>query len=349
MRHKILIAHFALALLAGVVITSLGVTGSIMAFEPEIDHLQHRALMDVTPGGATHSIADIAAVVARAYPDAPIGTVTLGATPSRAYAVSTPKGQVYVDPYTLDIKGIRPNGADWLSNVHQMHLRLLTTWGKPVVAWSGVIMLFLVLSGLYLWWPAKRMSVTTGKTPYRTWFDWHNAIGIFTFVFLLLLSATGVFIGFESTARPLAFRLTGSTPAPVVSPRIKAQPGVAQITPDAALEIARQAIPGATPFLVPIVSPTDAYVVRARFPEDLTPGGRSRVLIDSYSGAVMQIDNSRTASAGRRVETMNRAIHTGDIFGLPSKILMSIASIMAPVQLLTGVMLWWRRKKRGRA
>ena len=43
------------------------------------------------------------------------------------------------------------------------------------------------------------------------------------------------------------------------------------------------------------------------------------------------------------------ANHTGDIFGLPSKILMSIASIMAPVQLLTGVMLWWRRKKRGRA
>jgi uncharacterized iron-regulated membrane protein len=206
-------------------------------------------------------------------------------------------------------------------------------------------MLFLVLSGLYLWWPVKRATVTTGKSAFRTWYDWHNAVGIFSFVFLLLLSATGVFIGFESSAVPLAYRLTGSSPVPPISPKITAQPGVPQISPDAALEIARTALPGATPFLVPVVSPTDAYNVRVRFPEDLTPGGRSRVLIDSYSGQVMAVDSSRTAPGGRRTETLNRAIHTGDIFGIPSKIVMSIASIMAPVQLLTGVMLWVRRKK----
>ena len=349
MRHNILKLHFFLALVAGIVITSLGVTGSIMAFEPEIDHLQHRALMDVAPGGAPHSIVEVMAAVSAAFPDTPITAVAVGATPARAYAVSTRKGQIYVDPYTLEIKGLRPAGPDWLANVHQMHLRLNTTWGRPFVRWSGVIMLFLVLSGLYLWWPVKRASITIGKTPYRTWYDWHNAIGIFSFVFLLLLSMTSVFIGFEDMARPLAFRVTGSTPPPVVAPKVPAQPGVMQITPDAALDIARGAIPGATPFLVPIVSPTDAYVVRARFSEDLTPGGRSRVLINSYSGEVMQIENSRTAPVGRRVETINRAIHTGDIFGIPSKIVMSIASIMAPVQLLTGVMLWWRRKKRGRA
>ena len=345
MRRTLLKLHLILGLAAGVIITSLGVTGSIMAFEPEIDHWQHRALMDVAPGGTPHLISEVIATVAGAYPDTPISGVTLGSSPTRAYAVSTKKGLVYVNPYTLDIKGLRPNGPDWLSNVHQIHLRLNTTWGKPVVSWSGVIMLLLVLSGLYLWWPVKRVTVTTGKTPFRTWYDWHNAVGIFSFVFLLLLSVTGVFIGFESSAVPLAYRVTGSVPARAVSPKLKAQPGVAQITPDRALEIAAQALPGATPFFVPVVSPTDAYNVRARFSEDLTPGGRSRVLIDSYSGAVMSADSSRTAPGGRRVETTNRAIHTGDIFGWPSKIVMSVASIMAPVQLLTGVMLWVRRKR----
>jgi len=348
MRQTLLKLHLVLAMAAGVIITSLGVTGAIMAFEPEIDHLTHRALMDVSnvpPGSAPHSVADVIAAVGHAYPGVAISGVTLGATASRTYAASTRQGVVYVDPYTLDIKGLRPSGPDWLSTIHQIHLRLNTTWGKPVVAWSGVVMLFLVLSGLYLWWPVKRASVTTGKTPFRTWYDWHNAVGIFSFVFLLILSMTGVFIGFESSAVPLAYRLTGSAPAPAVSSKIKAQPGVPQITPDAALEIARKALPGATPFSVPVVSPTDAYNVRARFPEDLTPGGRSRVLIDSYSGAVLSADSSRTAPGGRRVETLNRAIHTGDVWGIPSKIVMSIASIMAPVQLLTGVMLWVRRKK----
>lgn len=346
MRRSVLKLHFFLALAAGVVIASLGVTGSIMAFEPEIDHLQYRAIMDVAPEGTPHSVADVAASVTAAFPDTPATSVTLGETRSRAFVVATKRGRIYVNPYTLGITGVRSNDPGWLDNVHQIHLRLLMTGGKSVVKWAGVIMLFLVLSGLYLWWPVKRTSVTLGKTPYRTWYDWHNAIGIFSFVFLLLLSATGVFIGFEQSAVPLVYRLTASAPATPVSPKIPAQPGVPQITADAAVEIARQAMPGATPFMVPLVSPADAYVVRSRFPEDLTPGGRSRVVVHSYTGAVMFVDNSRTAPGGRRVETMNRAIHTGDIFGLPSKIVMSLASIMAPIQLLTGVMLWWRRKKR---
>jgi len=36
------------------------------------------------------------------------------------------------------------------------------------------------------------------------------------------------------------------------------------------------------------------------------------------------------------VEILNRAVHTGDVFGRPSKIVMSLASLMAPVQLVTG-------------
>ena len=112
------------------------------------------------------------------------------------------------------------------------------------------------------------------------------------------------------------------------------------------LEIARRALPGTFPFYVSVVSPTSAYVVRSRFPEDRTPGGRSLVIIDSYTGRVLFAEGSRTAPGGRRVEILNRAVHTGDLFGLPSKIVMSLASLMAPVQLVTGLMLWARRKRR---
>ncbi len=346
MRSTLVRLHLILALLSGVVILSLGVTGSIMAFEPEIDHWQHRAWMDVAPSGEPHSLAEIRASVLSANAADRISGVTLGATPSRAYGVATQRGTIYVNPYTLQVTGVRPPGADWLANVHQMHLRLLTSWGRPLVRWSGVVMVFLLLSGLYLWWPIKRTSVTAGRSPFRTWFDLHNAIGIFSLAFLLVLSLTGVFIGFSDVALPMAFAATGSAPAKPVPAKVTAIPGAHQISLDRALEIARTALPGATPFYVPTVSPTDAYVVRARFPEDLTPGGRSRVTIDSYTGDVLGVENSRTAPAGRRVETMNRAIHTGDIFGLPSKILMALASLMAPVQLVTGVMLW-SRKKRG--
>lgn len=346
MRPTLVRLHLILALVAGIVITILGVTGAIIAFEPEIDHWQHRALMDVTPSGTPHSLVDISDALMKVYPAEKINGFTLGATPSRAYAISMARGTVFVNPYTLAVIGVRPPGTDWLSNVHQLHLRLLTTWGRPLVRWSGVIMVLLLLSGVYLWWPTKRLSVTTGRSPFRTWFDWHNVVGMYSFVFLLMLSLTGVFIGFSNVAIPLAYSVTGSEPAKAIPTRQQAFPGAHQISPDRALEIAREALPGATPFMVPAVSLTDAYAVRARFPEDLTPGGRSRVTLDSYTGAVIGIDNSRTAPAGRRVEILNRAIHTGDLFGIPSKIAMAIASLMAPVQLITGLMMW-SRKKRG--
>jgi uncharacterized iron-regulated membrane protein len=55
--------------------------------------------------------------------------------------------------------------------------------------------------------------------------------------------------------------------------------------------------------------------------------------------------NSRTPPAGTRYVIMNRAIHTGDIFGIPSKIVASLACLAVLGQLVTGIYLWW--KKRG--
>ena len=38
------------------------------------------------------------------------------------------------------------------------------------------------------------------------------------------------------------------------------------------------------------------------------------VIMDQYTGRVLYADNSRTAPGDRRMETLNRALHTGDIF-----------------------------------
>src|SRR5580704_1527360 len=142
MRQALLTVHLILALTAGAVITVLGVTGSIMAFEPEIDRLQHRALMNVVPTGDPHSLLEIGDAVRKASPGVRIDSFTVGATPADAYVVSVPRAQVYVDPYTLRVLGRRPNGSGWLASVHQIHLRLFTTaaWGRQIVRWSGVVL-----------------------------------------------------------------------------------------------------------------------------------------------------------------------------------------------------------------
>src|SRR5579871_5711685 len=68
MRRLLFNLHLYVALIAGVFIVILGVTGSIMAFEQEIDRVLHWKLTYVTPQSRVHSLAEISEAVARAFP-----------------------------------------------------------------------------------------------------------------------------------------------------------------------------------------------------------------------------------------------------------------------------------------
>jgi len=87
----------------------------------------------------------------------------------------------------------------------------------------------------------------------------------------------------------------------------------------------------------------------ARFPEDRTPAGRSRVYLDQFSGKVLLAENTRTAPLGTRILNVKRSAHTGDIFGAPTQALYFIVSFGIGVQVITGVIIWWnsRKPKRG--
>ena len=57
--------------------------------------------------------------------------------------------------------------------------------------------------------------------------------------------------------------------------------------------------------------------------------------------------NWRTASPGfRLVKLWNRELHTGDIGGLPTRILASLISLSLPVMTITGPLIWWNRRRK---
>ena len=179
------------------------------------------------------------------------------------------------------------------------------------------------------------------------WFDIHTTVGIVAYLFLLVLTITGLVIGFEDQTRPFFYRITNSQLEKGPDLDVPLSTGTVILSADSAVAIARRALPGALPFDIPLPGPGEMYVVRCRFPEDRTPGGRSMVFIDPYSGKVLDAESSRTAPAGTRIINMNRAIHTGDLFGIPSKIIMSLASLALVLLFVSGVGMWWRRKAAG--
>jgi uncharacterized iron-regulated membrane protein len=351
LRQLLFDIHLWLGLVAGAFIAVLVITGSIMAFETELERALHPHRSYVTPRGQRLSLAQIAAAVRRAYPNDTIGAYVVGTRPNFSYEVGLQHADVFVNPYTGEILG-EQTAPDWLNTVHQLHTHLLLPRrphdiGGKITSGAAVVLLLMLLSGLYLWWPLKRVRVTwRGAAVRTTWFDIHNTTGVLALIFLLALTATGLVIGFESVTTPLFYKMTGSQPTPRPNPRVAAVPGTTPITPDSALVLARAALPGTAPFMINVAGPGEAYVVRARYPEDRTPGGRSLIVLNPYTGKVLFAEGSRGAPAGTRLVTANRAIHTGDLFGIPGKILVSLASLAALAQVLTGLTMWLKRRQR---
>jgi uncharacterized iron-regulated membrane protein len=344
LRGIVLNLHLAAGLAAAAFIAILGVTGSIMAFEDELDHATHPHLFKVAPGTPL-SLDALAMRATAAYPDRRVTAYGIGVSPDLSSYVALQGLTVYLDPYTGEVLGTR-SGPTWLAQVHQLHLRLLAgDVGKTIVSWTGLVLTLLACSGLYLWWPIKRIGVNWAQGGRRRWFDLHNAVGIAAWIVIVALAVTGTVIGFERTTTPLFYRMTGSqpvSPPPPVAPL----PGARMLTPGEAVAVARAAMPGAAPIAVNAASGKTAYRVALRFPEDRTPGGRSRVFVHPYTGAVVQSESSRTTAAGTRLVIANRAIHTGDLFGVPTKIVASIGSLAVALQVVSGLAMWLKRVRR---
>jgi uncharacterized iron-regulated membrane protein len=206
MRKRLFQLHLLAAAVAGLVIVVLALTGSIMAFEEQLDHLTHPRLFYVAPHGVPLSLASLTARASAALPGKPVVTYGLSVSPALSWSVNVGGTIVFVNQYTGEILGTRI-GPTWLGYVHQVHLRLLAgDTGKTIVAWADVVMLLLSLSGIYLWWPIKRIAINTAAGGRRFWFDLHNAVGVCAFVFVFLLAATGAVIGFDRWTTPLLYR-----------------------------------------------------------------------------------------------------------------------------------------------
>jgi uncharacterized iron-regulated membrane protein len=346
MRKLIFNLHLYSALFVGVFVVVLGLTGSVMVFEDDLDRLLHPELLHVTPNGKAMSPAEAMGALSALYPGQSLGPLQLPARLDMPYSIQIKKTQIFLNPYTGKLSGTRklPTG---LQMIHSTHISLMRgAIGKAVVTGASMMLVWFVGSGIYLWWPRKRATIKISASYWRIAFDFHNTIGIYSALFLFAAGLSGVIIHFDNDIARWVNRSINSV-EPVRRLPSTPREGVPGIGIDAAIRAATDALPGTVPIMVR--SPKDAmasYFVALRHPEDLTPGGRSWAVIDQYSGKALFVEDSRKAPLGTwAFHIQNRAIHTGDIFGYPSKILMSLSCLLLIVLPVTGYYMWWKKSR----
>ena len=107
MRRLILNIHLVIGLVAGVFVILLGTTGSILAFETELDRFLYRDTSYVKPGGKVLSLTEIGDAVSRKYPGEPVVAYLTPPAPDFPAGVILSRGIVLVDPYTGEVLGVR--------------------------------------------------------------------------------------------------------------------------------------------------------------------------------------------------------------------------------------------------
>jgi uncharacterized iron-regulated membrane protein len=349
MRDALLKIHRWVGLIAGIAILVLAVTGCVLVFESDIERSLHASVLKVTPGAERVPLQQAVEAVRAAYPsDTPTG-VSFPQRPNHALQINLRSGLTAgVDPYSGRVLGTIDRSKSVTVFVHVLHTRFLA--GRPGELVAGgftVVTLLMALSGVYLWWPRQIWTVKSSRSWRRVNFDLHNVLGWYSAVLLVFMTLSGAMIAYEDTLDPLVRKLdrgvAASTPAAVASTVI---PGARPISPDEAYRAAQAAVPGA--FIANMNLPTAGrvtYRMGVKFPEDRTPGGRSRVAVDQYSGAVLDVVSTRRQPLGTRILNLKRSIHTGDVFGWPSQALAFLVSLSLAGQVVTGFLIWWKPGK----
>jgi uncharacterized iron-regulated membrane protein len=351
MREVLLKVHRWMGLIGGIAIFLIAVSGCVLIWEFDIDRAVYSSVLKVTPGQERVPLEQALQNVRAAYPSDTPTSIAFPLKPNHALTVGVKSETIGVDQYTGRVLGKINRWDGFARQVHLLHVRFFA--GRPgeiVVAAFTFVTLLMALSGVYLWWPRQ---IWTVKRNARSWrrlnFDLHNVLGWYSAVLLVFMTVSGVMIAFEKQVDPLILKLDGRAaspkPAEIASTVI---PGAAPISLDEAYRAAQAAVPGAVITSMSLPAPGKAaYRMGAKFPEDRTPSGRSRVAIDQYSGAVLDVVSTRNQPLGTTILFLKRSIHTGDVFGWPSQALAFLVSLSLAGQVVTGFLIWWKPGKFG--
>lgn len=207
--------HLWLSIPFGLLITLICFSGAALVFEKEVMELCHRDLYFVKKvEAAPLPMEQLVARVAATLPDSTSVTgVNISSDPERTYQVTLSKprrASMYVDQYTGEVTG-KYERAPFFGVMFRMHRWMLDSmkpdggifWGKIIVGTSTLMFVFVLISGVVVWWPRTRkalknsLKIVVNKGWRRFWYDLHVAGGMYTLIFLLALSLTGLTWSFQ--------------------------------------------------------------------------------------------------------------------------------------------------------
>ena len=243
---------------------------------------------------------------------------------------------------------------------------------KFVVGVANLAFLFLVVSGLYLWFPrvfrrrAFSMRLFFSRRPVSGRardYNWHHVLGIWMAIPLVILIVTGSVFSFRWTGDVIYAALGVERPeraAPAggrgQGPRGARGQGqgagrsfnvatpAGMLTLDQLAQVAGEATPDWRELAITLPRPQQPEV---EVLIDRGSGGqptlRETIKLDRVTGEILERTTFEQLPAAQRIRGTIRFLHTGEYFGVIGQTIAGLASLAGVLMVWTGLALAYRR------
>ena len=369
--------HLWLSVPFGILITLICFSGAALVFEKEVMELCHRELYFVKKvEAAPLPMEQLMTKVAATLPDSVSVTgVNISSDPERAYQVTLSKprrASMYVDQYTGEITG-KYERAPFFNFMFRMHRWLLDSmkqdggifWGKMIVGTSTLMFVFVLISGVVVWWPRTRkalknsLKIVANKGWRRFWYDLHVAGGMYALVFLLAMALTGLTLSFQ-WYRTGFYKTFGVEVQPSMGhgnaaanatakggkrdgkPEGREGRGAHRYSPYTNWQQVYEQLAEANPDYKQIsVSDGSASVAVPRFGNQR---GTDRYKFNPRNGEITETTLYKDLDNSGKIRGWIYSVHVGSWGGMLTRILTFVAALIGASLPLTGYYLWIRKK-----
>ena len=349
----------------------MAVTVVVLTYEAQLNRwaLRDYRADPPPPGVAPIGLDELLARVTGAQPAGLVTSVALRRDPREPAVVGLDDGAtVHVDRFTGEAL------ADGNTRTRRF-LRSVMYWhrwfalegeyqiiGRTFTATSNLGFLFLIVSGLYLWWPS---AGSRAAWRHALWFrrglggrsrdfNWHSVIGFWSAVPLAVIVFSGATISYQWAA-DLVHRLAGDTPPFQTSPRslesvtqndlsVTPNPAAPSVELQALVASAVAETPGWRTMTISLPeSIHEPVVVAVDRVTGRQPSKSEDLLFDRATGEMVGRAGYPTFSRGFKIRRWLRFAHTGEVYGVIGQSIAGVVSLGVAVMVWTGLAMSWRR------
>lgn len=368
-RKVIFWLHLASGLVAGVVIFIMCVTGALLSFERNIIEMSEANVRYVSVNERAEPLPP-SRILEQAMASRPLAkpnALAITDEPGAAWQISLGReGVIFADPFTGEITGEgNKTVRGVMSGLRNWHRYVALSGdgrpvGKAITGACNLLFLFLAISGIYIWFPRvlswKSVKPVIwfrrGERGKARNFNWHNTIGFWTSLFLIVFTLTATVISYQ-WASNLLFTLTGNEVPQQPQqnqqpdPEFSIPPGI-----DTAWAKAEEHAPGwkSISLRLPVTKSSAVFTIDEGIYWNIF--GRSTLTVDAETAAVTKWEPYGERNAAQQLRSWFRFTHTGETGGIVGQIIGFIACIGGTFLVWTGFSLavrrfgnWMKRRK----